>query len=122
MCPSWISRGGIWGPAKERAYDGKKDEIYEGPDRAASEVLQEQNLEHLGMEVHNDPQVIELARQRGLTVEQYLEINKPLENQVKAQQEAQEKVVDHKELPKKMGVKPRGGGVHISGGFGDIPG
>ena len=119
--PSWKSIAGIWKPAKERAYDGKKDEIYEGPDRAAKEVLEEQGLEFLGLEVKNDPQIMELARQRNQTVEQYLEQNKPLEKEVKAQEEAHAKVVDHRDAPKKRGVKPRGGGVTISGGFGDTP-
>lgn len=119
--PSWISKNGVWGPAKERVYDAKKDEIYEGPDRAAVEILQEKEVPHLGMEVQNDPQIIELARQRNQTVEQYLEMNKPLEAQKKAQEAAQSKVIDHKDAPKKRGVKPRGGGVHISGGFGDTP-
>lgn len=119
--PSWISVDGVWKPAKERAYDGKKDEIYEGPDRGAKEVLEEQGLEHLGMETKHDPQIFELARQRNQTVEEYLEQNKPLEAQKKLQEEAQSKVIDHKDTPKKRGVKPRGGGVTISGGFGDTP-
>jgi hypothetical protein len=121
MSPSWISDNGVWKPAKERAYDGKKDEIYEGPDRAAKEILQEDNVPSLGMPVENDPQILELARQRGHTVKEYLEQNRPTEAEVQAQKEAQSKTVEHKDPPKKRGVKPRGGGVTISGGFGDMP-
>lgn len=119
--PSWISRMGIWGPAKERVYIPKKDEIYEGPDRAALDVLKEENVEYLGMEVKNDPQIMELARQRNQTVEQYLEMNKPLPKQVVEIEQAQSKVVNHEPGPKKRGVSPRGGGVTIKGGFGDVP-
>jgi len=119
--PSWISPNGIWKPAKERVYDEKKGEMYEGPDRAALEVLAERNIEHLGIEVKDDPQVFELARQRGLTVEQYLEMHKPMGKQQKEKELAQGKIVDHKDQPKKQGVRTRGGGVTISGGFGDMP-
>lgn len=119
--PSWISKMGIWGPAKERAYDPKKDEIYEGPDRAALEVLKEENVDHLGMEVENDPQLLEVAQRYGMTVPQYLERFKPSQKQVEETTKAQEVVQDHKDAPKKRGVKPRGGGVTISGGFGDMP-
>lgn len=121
MCPSWISKDGVWQPAKEKAYDAKKNEIYEGPDRAATEVLAEKEVEFLGMEAKNDPQIMELARQRNQTVEQYMEQNKPLPSQKKAQEEAQNEVIEHKDKPKKRGVKPRGGGITISGGFGDMP-
>jgi hypothetical protein len=119
--PSWKSINGVWKPAHERTYDGKKDEMYEGPDRAAMEVLEEKGLETLGMPVENDPQIMELARQRNQTVKQYMKQNAPLPSQLKAQEEAQTKVIDHKEAPKKRGVQPRGGGVTIRGGFGDIP-
>ena len=119
--PSWKSVNGVWKPAKERTYDGKKDEMYEGDDRASLDVLKEQNLESLGMEASNDPQIMELARQRNQTVKQYMKQNAPLPQQIKEQEEAQAKVIDHKEAPKKRGVQPRGGGVTIRGGFGDIP-
>lgn len=119
--PNWNSVNGVWKPKHERAYDPKKDEIYEGPDRAAMEVLAEQNLTQLGMEAENDPQIMELARQRNQTVKQYLKMNAPLPAQVKEQEEAQSKIADHKEGPKKRGVNPKGGGVTIRGGFGEIP-
>ena len=119
--PSWNSINGVWKPKHERCYDGKKDEIYEGPDRAATDVLTEKNLEHLGMPAENDPQIQELARQRNQTVKQYMKQNAPLPSQVKEQEEAQAKIADHKDAPKKRGVKPRGGGVTITGGFGDMP-
>ena len=119
--PSWISKLGIWGPAKERVYDPKKDEIYEGPDRAALEVLKEENLEFLGMNVEDDPQLLEVAQKYNMTVKQYLKRFAPTKKQIDDTEAAQKVVNDHKNAPKKRGVKPRGGGVTISGGFGDPP-
>lgn len=119
--PSWISVNGVWKPKKERVYDTKKDEIYEGPDRAALEILEEEKVEHLGMPIENDPQLLEIAQRMGLSVEDYIKRFAPSKKQVEAQQEEHNKVVDHKPEPKRRGVKPRGGGVTITGGFGDTP-
>lgn len=118
--PSWISKGGVWGPKHERVYDSKKDEIYEGPDRAALDVLKEENLDNLGMPVADDPQVLEIAQRLGLTIEQYLERYKATPKQKALQEEAAKEVQDHKDPPKKRGVNPKGGGVTIRGGFGEI--
>jgi outer membrane biosynthesis protein TonB len=112
---------GIWGPAKERVYDPKKDEIYEGPDRAAMDVLREENVESLGMAVEGDPQLLEVAQRYHMTVPEYLQRFKPSVKQVAQTEEAAKVVQDHKEPPKKRGVQPRGGGVTIRGGFGDMP-
>lgn len=117
--PSWISKGGIWSPAKERVYDEKKDEIYEGPDRAASEILTDENVEHLGIKSSDDPQIIEIAQRMGLSVEEYQKRFAPSQKQMDDQKKNQENVIDHKAPAKKKGVKPRGGGVTISGGFGE---
>lgn len=118
--PSWTSILGIWGPKKERVYLPKEDRIYEGPDRAAMEVLKDENLTHLGIPVADDPQIMELAQQRHMTVAKYLKTYMPKKEELaKIQAEQEAKVEDHKPQTPKRGVKPVTG--KISGGFGEMP-
>lgn len=121
--PTYNSVNGIWSPAKERTFDKKKDDMYEGPDRAATDVLAEQGLDHLGMDVTKDPENITRARQLGVSVEEFLMLDKEdSPEQKKAKEEKLNKVVTHKRgRPRKKAVQPQGGGVTMSGGFGDTP-
>lgn len=74
--PSFISKGGVWEPAKERVVNPnapRGKEVYEGPDRAAVEMLKEENVEHLGMSFRLDPELQVRARQMGFKdVDEYL--------------------------------------------------
>jgi hypothetical protein len=127
--PSWISKRGIWTPAKEKVAvttineDGSTNpEIYQGDDRAAKEVLKEQNLPFLGMDATRDPDVIMRARNMNMTVEEFLKLEEPLTaEQIKNESEKATKVVSHQPEKGKPMVRPQGGGVTIEGGFGETP-
>ena len=132
--PSWISVGGIWKPSKEKTVlpadveKGRPDpKIFEGEDRAARSVLDEEKQNHLGMRSDQDPQVISQARQLGMTVKEFMEMNKPPE-QILAEQEAEKVkfVQTHKSQQPKPGVNPQGGRApnrpeSEGGKFGDPP-
>lgn len=114
--PTFISNNGIWTPSKERVYDPAKDEIYEGPDRAALEMLKENDVKTLGMDSAKDPENIMRARQLGITVEELLERNVPPSPEtLKNAESAASAVVTHADPKRKKGVKPS------KGGFGEIP-
>ena len=144
--PSFVSKGGEWFPAKEKAMvdmanakSGRvvdaEPYVYEGLDREAvlfiakehgiisddikkpwAEILQEVKDRGLstGMKVADDPQIMQLARDRGMTLDQYLEQNKPTPKQVKDQAEAQAKPVTHSSQAPKSGVQ-----TGTKGGFYD---
>ncbi len=132
--PSWISKLGIWKPAKEKAYvpadEGKgrtEGYIYEGPDRAAKDVLARQGVPHLGMLSSEDPEVIMRARQLNMSVEAFIKMNEPPSAATQAQtQKTDAFVQQHRPEPRKPGVKPQGGRApdrpeSEGGGFGDAP-
>ncbi len=114
--PTFISSNGIWTPSKERVYDPKKDEIYEGPDRAALDMLKENDAKSLGMDSAKDPENIMRARQLGISVDELLERNvPPTPEALEKAEEAKNAVTTHAEPKRKKGVKPS------KGGFGEIP-
>lgn len=131
--PSFISKGGEWFPAKERAMvdpansksnpqPGVEAYIHEGPDReAVAWIAQEHGVKPeeviaknlaTGMKVADDPQIMQLARDRGMTLEAYLEANKPLPQQVKEQEVAHAKVVTHSAPAPKASVQSTKGGFY----------
>jgi hypothetical protein len=130
--PSWISKGGVWEPAKERVVDpnavpGK--EVYEGLDRAALEQLKEEGVTNLGNHFRLDPELQTRARQMGFKdVDEYLktygwDVKKAEEDYLKKK----EVVNHHKDMPKVKAAEFRSGGDDESrsgkgrkGGF-DVP-
>lgn len=120
--PSYVSKGGSWEPAKEKAVNLRTGEVYEGPDREAKAEIEAAGG-RMGMKATEDPENIIRARQLNMSVEEYLSLNAPpKEKQAEALKAAEEKVVDHKQdHPKKKMVKNVSGGVDIHGGFGDPP-
>lgn len=117
--PTFISEMGIWKPAKERnvSPDG---EIYNGPDRAAKELLTEQGVSSLGQDVRKDPENLIRARQLNMSIDEFLGLNDaPTEETLKQAEKTKNFVQTHKASKKKRGVTPQGGGVTQSGGFGD---
>jgi hypothetical protein len=111
--PSFVSNGGVWVPAKEKTVNIHTGEIYDGPDREAKEFIAKETAgagESIGMKASEDPQVLEVARQHGLTVEQWMERHKPTVQQVEAQKVAASKVVTHQPEPKKAPVQNTKGG------------
>ena len=124
--PNWISGSkdkntppGVWTPAKEKTVvtktssDGTVNtEIYEGDDRAAVEVLKESKLKQLGTDAKLDPQVVMVARQNNMTVDEWIELHSPPKEELDKEQEVRDKtVVTHAKKPGKRGVRPQGGGA-----------
>jgi len=135
--PTFNSKEGIWEPAMERVVDPKApkgQEIYEGPDRAAMEMLKEQNVTHLGMHYSVDPELVMRARQLGFkNVEEYLKMfNYDKRRAEIAYEENKAKINEHKDLDRKQPGNFIGGGEDTArqgktrpGGFGfpdDVPG
>ena len=120
--PSFISKGGDWKPANEKAVNLRTGEVYTGPDREASAAIKE-NGGRMGRLATQDPENIMRARQLNMSVEEYLALGTPpKEEQEAAAKKADEAVVDHKQdAPKKRMVRNVSGGVDVHGGFGDPP-
>lgn len=137
--PSFISKGGVWEPAQERVVDPnapKGKEIYEGPDRAALDMLKAEGVTQLGTSFRLDPELQTRARQMGFKdVDEYLKVygwdTKKAEEAYLA---AKAVVVDHKDPRRKpSSVFPSGGDntapgadpkSHRKGGFelpSDVP-
>lgn len=134
--PSFISKMGVWEPAPEYHVDPKAPrgkEVYEGPDRAALDMLKEEGVESLGTNIPNQDMLV-LARQLGYnTVDEYLEAMVP--GAKKRSEEAYKKakgiVETHADTPKVAPIKVPSGGdntapgadpkSHRKGGFGDKP-
>lgn len=113
--PSYISVDGKWFAAKEKAVDRNTGDLYEGPDREASKFIKEETAaqqDWIGTPVAEDSQIAELARHHNLTVQEYLEKNKPTPKQAALKVEADAKVVDHKAAPTKPGVSSSDGGFY----------
>jgi len=104
--PSYISVGGVWKPAHEKAVDINTGDVHDGLDREATEFIAQENgitpkevIEQgatIGMKSSEDPQMLEVARQHGLTIEQWMERNKPTPKQEADTKKAQAEVVTHK--------------------------
>lgn len=138
--PRYISKDGVWFPAKEKVglenksnkeieVNGEKVApgdpfIYEGPDRGAVIELHKAGEETLGTNFENDPDLVDRVRQRGY--KDMKEYKKKMGYDAeKAEKEFNEKasIVNKHELPKRakaieiMGGG-RGGGKYEKGGFG----
>ena len=139
MSPSYISKGGVFVPAKEHAVlphlSGTPNEVYDGPDRAAEEELA---LAHgvdekgkpkqgfFGIHYKNDPDTINRARSLGYkSVEEYasaMGYNDTPEQEAAAIK-AKEQIVNKYEAPKRVEpIKKLGGGTDTTGQGNDIPG
>jgi hypothetical protein len=130
--PSFISKGGVWEPAQERVVDPnapKGKEVYEGLDRAALDMLKNENVEHLGQDFRMDPELQTRARQMGFkSVDEYLKVNGYDKEKAEADYQAKKAVVnDHKDPKRKQAaIFPSGGddesrsGKGRKGGF-DTP-
>lgn len=130
--PNFISKEGVWEPARERVVDPNApagQEIYEGPDREAVKIIQE-NGGMLGQHYSLDPEMVMRARQLGFeTVDDYLKMyNYNKERAIKAYEEAKSKLVTHGNPARKAPVVVESGGQDTSGqgnsvkgGFGQAP-
>ena len=130
--PNYVSRDGVWHPAKEHVVlphlAGTKNEVYDGPDRAALFALYKANKETFGMDFHHDAELINRVRQLGYkSVASYAKaMGYDKEKVEKDFEEKASKVVLH-ELPKRVkeagmlggGRDMSGQNKSYSGGFGE---
>lgn len=104
--PSFVSKNGIWEPAKERVatvVDGQP-QIYEGPDREAVKYIEEEGGV-VGQDASQDPQVLQASRNMGFnSVQEYLAHFQPTPKQVEEIKIAQEKPITHAAEKSKPGV------------------
>jgi hypothetical protein len=125
--PTYNSKDGVWFAATERValYDKNGDpHIYDGPCRAATEYLKEVGEETLGMHFSQDPEIIDRAHERRMSIEQFCKtsINTD-EKREAAFKEAASKKVNHK-LPERKPMTKAGqsGGSNTAGGAGSLEG
>ena len=143
--PSWISKDGVWHPAKEKVgltnlsgktktISGKSIKagdlfIYEGPDRAALFELYKEKVETLGMDFKKDIDFINRVRQLGYTIDDYLKaVGYDAEKVEKDFKEKAQEIQKH-EMPERIkSIETLGGGGDSSGagadkygGFGPQP-
>jgi hypothetical protein len=114
--PSFVSKGGIWEPAIEETVvkkvqpDGSiKHELYHGPDREAEKYIAD-NGGVVGILNVDDPQIIEIAENKRMKVQEYIERFGPKPEQIKAKEIADKEVVTHATVKGKKGVQPSDGG------------
>lgn len=123
--PSYISKNGVWTPAQEKAVNIHTGDVYKGPDREALREIEAAGG-RMGQNANEDPENIMRARQLGITVEEYLNLNAPPTKQQQENEKAKEEmVIDQNKPPKanaKRGVQPTGGGADMAGQGQDIQG
>ena len=134
--PSYISKGGVWEPAKEHVVlphlTGTKDEVYDGPDRAALHELALANgvdadgkpkVGTLGIHYKNDAELLMRAKSLGYsTVAEFAAAqgySKTPEQEAVEIKEKEKTVITH--TPPKRGEANQklGGGTDTSGGGND---
>lgn len=145
--PSYISKGGVWHPAKERValknHSDKiitnpstegimKDEkvkpgedfIYQGADRAALFELFKAKVETFGVDFKNDVDLINRVRQLGYeSVDAYAKIMGYDEEKVNKAFKKNAATVNKHELPEKVkAIETLGGGKDFAGQGNDIYG
>jgi len=119
--PNWVSVLGKWVPKPEYVVDpkaAKGKEVYEGPDRAATQTLKEQEVDHLGQDYKMDPDLIRKSRELGYKdVDEYLREMHGFDKEaalIKAKANLGE--VEERPKPKrKRAVRPQSGGDDTSG-------
>lgn len=107
---SWVSDRGVWKPAKERSVNIETGDIYEGEDREALKLLKERGVKTLGMDSEKDIENIKRAREIGMTVREFLNLNEDPSPETLIEEEKKKNlVVTHAKPKSKEGVDPQGG-------------
>jgi hypothetical protein len=143
MCPSYVSKGGVWYPAKEKVSlvnmsnkpieypvgSGKMIQpgepfIYEGPDRQAMFELFKAKQETFGMDFKHDPELLNRIRSLGYKdITQYCKDVGYDETKVQEEFEKKASKVIMHELPARVAaVEVMSGGSDTSGGGNDREG
>ena len=146
--PNWISKDGVFHPAKEKvalvnnskkAITNPSEEgtrgfgqivepgepfIYEGPDRAAMFALFQAKQETLGMDFHTDADLINRVRQLGYkSVDEYAKVMGYDKVKVEEDFKAKASVIVKHDLPQRVKeLNIMGGGSDTSGSGADIIG
>lgn len=144
--PKYVSKEGVWYPAKERIalknlsgktkiVDGKEiqpgdDYIYEGADRAALFELFKAGVETFGQDFRKNPEFLQAVRNQGFqNVDEFLKAMGYDEKKALEEFEKKASVIHKDELPEKVkmvqilggGQDTSGGGQDRYGGFGPQP-
>ena len=120
--PNWISNGGTWHPAKEHVVlphlAGTKNEIYDGPDRAALLELFRAKVETFGQDFRTNPDFLQGIRAQGYdNVDKYLEsIGYDEAKEAANFKKKAEKVTTHEIKKRVKAINTMGGGRDFSGG------
>ena len=113
--PNFVSEFGVWKAAQERVVDPKApvgQEIYEGPDRAALEML-EKNDGSIGHHFKTDMDFVGMVRKLGFgSTKEYLEFMGFDEKKHQARFDELLKKVNKHELP----VKKQAAHIDLAGG------
>ena len=135
--PTWVSNDGEWFPANEHAVlphlAGTKDEVYDGPDRAAMEELAKiygvdsegfPKEITVGMPFKDDPMLQDLARQLGFkdVMEYARSRGYDPEKAKKDFEEKASQIIKHQPPDKNPERNLLGGGIDTSGKGADLIG
>jgi len=135
--PSWVSKEGVWYPAKEHAVlphlSGTDKEIYDGPDRAAELELAEAHgidkdgkpkVTTFGINFRKNPDFINFVRQMNYpSIDAYLhDIGYDMEKVEKDFKEKAAEIVKHQEPERGPEPTRVGGGIDTSGKGSDLIG
>jgi hypothetical protein len=135
--PSYVSKDGVWHPAKEHVVlphlSGTDKEVYDGPDRAAEfELAQTFGVDTdgkpkettFGTNFRKDPDFINRVRQFGYkSIDEYLKDIGYDEKEVEKRfNEKAAMIVKHQPTERKPEKILQGGGVDTSGKGGDLIG
>lgn len=131
--PNFNSKLGDWEAAQEFAVNPNakpgENPVYQGPDRAAQQMLAE-NGGKLGVPYNLFPELVIQSRQLGFkTVDEYLEVHGWSKEEALKRFEANKKqIVTHADKERKPAVKVQGGGRDYAmqgqdreGGIGKLP-
>lgn len=119
--PNYVSKDGIWHPAKEHAVlphlAGTSKEVYDGPDRAALFELFKAKQESFGIDFRNDVELINRVRQLGYkSVDEYAKLMGYDAKKVEEAFEKKASKVTLHELPERVAaIETMGGGKDLSG-------
>lgn len=120
--PNYVSKKGVWYPAKEHVVlphlAGTKDEVYDGPDRAALLELFRAKVSTFGQDFRTNPEYLQGIRAQGYqSAEDHL---KAIGYDEKMEEEDFKKkaaIVTTHEIKKKVkAINTMGGGKDFSGG------
>lgn len=111
-------------PENQKFLEPGQSFLYNGPDREALKMLHEQGVEYLGQDFMEDPEFMQISRNRGFnTVKEYLKAIGYDEAKDEAEFKKRASIVSMHELPQRVAeINVLGGGKDMSGNKADIIG